>query len=201
MYTLFILTIIVLCLQAGTGVYQSIVLQIGFSWESSTVTSCSQNYLNLKLTQAKTIISISFVMLCLSFILVVSLFSTLLIGFIRFVSLTSEYDKVEKLHMTQQKTIYDPYFTYRKVATLYILYSVAAITNIVHFASFLSYTIEKTACEGTLPTEPVVIASLSGCSCIFLFVCFIFLMMIILRMHRYFEGEDSVEEEKSIKKE
>ena len=59
-------------------IYQAVAKYLGFDWEEDTVTSCSDNYLNLKLSLDHRSVSISYIGAGAAFLF--SLISVIIIG-------------------------------------------------------------------------------------------------------------------------
>ena len=70
---------------------------------------------------------------------------------------------------------------------MYILYSVATITNSVHLGYMLAYLIENLRCTTTLLTQPLVIACLSGFALLLLIFCVVIVMCLIFKIHPILE--------------
>jgi hypothetical protein len=83
--------------------------------------------------------------------------------------------------------LYDEFFTYGILVMMYMVFSLAIMTNLVHSGYFAAYLIEYASCEGITLTSVIVLSALSGASILILLTNWIILQVLLSKVREYLE--------------
>lgn len=136
--SIFTLLILPICTLTAIILYQSLASYSGFTWDSQNMTTCPTPYLNFKVSSNKTIITLVFIVACLAWVCVVVMELVVFVGWKKLRSFREEGEEIVKEGVGLP---FEPYWTFNKIALLYLLNSFALILLTVYFGHVLAYSI------------------------------------------------------------